>query len=348
MCDIRKFGARGTQMFHRREFLKTSTLVGVGTAATACAGRNEGLLIVPESALSVSDMDAYIARLDGSMNALATGPSPIPKLFPDKNWNPKDPVIKSGEELLRKNLRSLLLVGSFQDLPEEGRAYPAMQDRMWSSMAEMDEAMRGTHNSLSAMTPTERADIGRALKADPGLGMRIVEAFDIEAAAQGLPMQRRMHMRTLALQVTNRLKQSSPMFIDEYTTKTQKILTRSTDTEDIQRQILAALGEEEFFALRERTFKYSERWRLAQANAPAGAAPVPYGHGQAQAKSREPRGTGAITAGAIMLGLGVVILLISLAVGDIGGAFGVTAGAVLGLAGLITLIVGAAIRASST
>ncbi len=336
-------------MLHRREFIKTSTLVGVGTAATACAGRNEGLLVVPASALSTADMEAYISRLDGSMNAIATGPSPIPKLFPHKKWNATDPVIKSGEELLRKNLRSLLLVGSFQDLPEEGRAYPGMQARMWSSMTEMDEAMRGTHNSLSAMTPTERADIGRALKADPELGMRIVEAFDIEAAAQGLPMERRMHMRTLALQVTNRLKQSSPMFIDEYTTKTQKILTRSVDTEDVQRQILAALGEEEFFSLRERTFKYSERWRLAQATPPAGAGTVaapPYG--QSKAAAKDPPGSGAITAGAVLLGLGVVVLLISAAVGDIAGAFGVTAGALLALAGLITLIVGAAIRASST
>lgn len=351
MCDSGKIEARGTQMLHRREFLKTSTLVGVGTAATACAGRDEGLLVVPASALSTADMDAYIARLDGSMNAIATGPSPIPKLFPDKKWNSTDPVIKSGEELLRKNLRSLLLVGSFQDLPEEGRAYPGMQARMWSSMTEMDEAMRGTHNSLSSMTPTERADIGRALRADPELGMRIVEAFDIEAAAQGLPMERRMHMRTLAVQVTNRLKQSSPMFIDEYTTKTQKILTRSSDTEDVQRQILAALGEEEFFALRDRTFKYSERWRLAQANPPAGAAtvaPPPYGYGQTKAAPKDPPGSGAITAGAILLGLGVVVLLISVSVGDIAGAFGVTAGALLGLAGLITLIVGAAIRASST
>lgn len=333
-------------MFHRRDFLKTSTLVGVGTAATACSSRNEGLLVVPASALSVSDMDAYVARLDGSMNAIATGPSPIPKIFPNKNFNPTDPVIKSGEELLRKNLRSLLLVGSFQDLSEEGRMYPGMQARMWSAMGEMDDAMRGTHNSLSTMTPTERADIGRALKADPELGMRIVEAFDIEASAQGVPMERRMHMRSLALQVTNRLKQSTSMFIDEYTTKTQKILVRSTDTEDVQRQLMAALGEDEFFALRDRNFKYAERWRLAQANTPAGAGTAPPQYGKPPASTASAPGTGALTAGGILLGVGIAVFLICFAIGD-AAVFGATAGALLAIAGLITLIVGAAIRLHS-
>jgi hypothetical protein len=49
-----------------------------------------------------------------------------------------------------------------------------------------------------------------------------------------------------------------------------------------------------------------------------------------------------------MLGVGLVVFFLCLAVGDIVGAFGATLGAILALAGVITLIVGAVIRASST
>lgn len=327
-------------MFDRREFLKASTLVGVGSAATACAGRHEGLLLVPPSNPSVADMEAYLGRLDRSLHTVATGPAPFSRIFPDKKLITDDPRIKSGDELLRKNLRSLLLVGSFQDLSEEGRAYPGMQARLWNSMTEMDEAMRGTHKAMHDLTPTERADIGRALKEDPELGMRIVEAFDIDAATLGVPMERRLHLRTLALQVTNRLKQSSSMFIDEYTTKTQKILMRSTEPEDMQRQLIATLGEQEFFALRQRNIEYVERWRVAQ----AGPVQSPYA---GPAKPKDPPGTTAITVGAVLLGIGLVVLLIGAASGSIGGAFGATVGALLALGGLITLIVGASIRAGS-
>lgn len=329
-------------MVDRREFLKASTLVGVGTAASACAGRNDSLIVVPPSTLTADDMEAYLARLDRSMHALATEPSPMGKVFPAKKFSTTDPVIKSGEDLLRSNLRSLLLVGSFRDLPEEGRAYPGMQNRLWDAMGEMDSAMRGMTKTLSDLTPTERADIGRALRDDPELGMRIIEAFDVEAEAQGLPMERRVHMRSLAVQAINRLKQSSSMFIDEYTTKTQKIITRAPTAEDVQRQLMATLGEEEFFALHNRNLAFQERWRVAQ------AAPTQYpAYGPPPAKPKESPGSTTITVGAILLGVGLVVFLISVAIGSGGALFGATVGALLGLGGLITLIVGAVIRATA-
>jgi hypothetical protein len=323
-------------MVDRREFLKASTLIGVGTAATACASRQSDLLIVPQSELTVGDMEAYLARLDRSMKAIAVNPPPVVKVFPEKKLSREDPFVKSGEDLMRKNLRSLLLVGSFHDLSEEGRAYPGMQARMFGAMGEMDEAMRGTHRALEALTPTERAEIGRALKADPELGMRIVETFDAECAVQGVPMERRMHLRSLGIQVTNRLRQSTTMFIDEYTRKTEKILSRPVDPEDMQRRLIASLGEEEFFALQRRNEKYVEKWRLAQAD-PA--------KGPAQAAQKDPPGSTAATVGAVLLGLGIVVILIGAIAGDITGAFGITLGALLALGGLITLLVVAGMRA---
>lgn len=331
-------------MVARREFLKASTLIGVGTAATACASRQSDLLILPPSELSVGDMEAYLARLDRSMNAIAVNPPTVVKVFPDKKWSREDPFVRSGEDLMRKNLRSLLLVGSFHDLSEEGRAYPGMQSRMLGAMGEMDEAMRGTHQALTALTPTERADIGRALKADPELGMRIVETFDAECAVQGVPMERRMHLRSLGIQVTNRLRQSATMFIDEYTRKTEKILNRPIDPEDMQRRLIASLGEEEFFALQRRNAMYVEKWRVAQATPGNGAT----AQSSAQAVQKDPPGSTAATVGAVLLGLGIIVLVVGAIAGDITGAFGITIGALLALAGLITLIVAAGIRASKS
>jgi hypothetical protein len=339
-------------MIDRRDFLKTSTLVGVGTGVAACAGQGDGLLVVPSSSLTAADMETYLARLDRAMNDIATKESPIPKLFPTAKLSPADPGVKEGEDLMRKNLRSLLLVGSFKDLPEEGRAYPGMQARMWNAMTEMDDAMLGTHRKLTAMTPTERADIGRALKADPGLGMRIIEAFDQEAASHGLPMERRLHLRSLGAQVTSRLKQSSTLFIDEYTTKAEKLIARSTNVEDVQRHLLATLGEQEFFAMRERNFQYAEKWRLAQATPPTAAAPgapLPYGHTQQQ-QAKTPPGAGAVKVGGILLGLGAIIFLLGVIIAAGGSEVGLvmgTVGALLGIGGLITLIVGAIINASA-
>lgn len=328
---------------HRRDFLKASTLIGVGTAATACASRQSDLLIVPQSELTVADMEAYLARLDRAMNAIAVNPPPVVKVFPDKKWSREDPFVRSGEDLMRKNLRSLLLVGSFHDLSEEGRAYPGMQSRMFGAMGEMDEAMRGTHQAMAALTPTERAEIGRALRADPELGMRIVETFDAECAVQGVPMERRMHLRSLGIQVTNRLRQSTTMFIDEYTRKTEKILSRPVDPEDFQRRLIASLGEEEFFALQRRNENYIEKWRLAQASPAKGGTSA-----SAQAAQKDPPGSTAATVGAVLLGLGLVVLLIGAVAGDGIGPFGITIGALLALGGLITLLVAAGMRASST
>lgn len=335
-------------MVDRRDFLKTSTLVGMSAGAAACAGRNEGLLVVPGEALSVQNMEAYLARLDQSMHMISTGESPVPKLFPTGTFDKSDSVIRKGDELLRKNLRSLLLVGSFKDLPEEGRAYPGMQDRIWDSMTEMDDAMRGMHNAIKDLTPTERVEISRALRADPDLGMRILGAIDEEAGKVGVAMERRMHLRALGTQACSRLKQSSSLFIDEYIAKTEKIIARPVDAEDVQRRLIATLGESEFFALRDRHENYMARWRMAQ------SAPVSTDGSRTldpQQAAKKQRGETLLTVGGVLLGLGILVFAVAalaITFQEIAGLFVATAGAALAVSGLVILIVGAAIRARAT
>lgn len=338
-------------MLGRRDFLKASTVVGVSAGAAGCAGRNEGLVVVPGEALTAQNMEAYLARLDGSMHAISTNPSPIPKLFPDVKFDKSDPVIKNGEELLRKNVRSLMLVGSFNDLPEEGRVYPGMQNRLFGGMNEMDEAMIGMHNAIKALTPTEQADIGRALKADPNLAMSIIGALDEQAAQSGISMERRVHMRSLAAQACARIKQSPSMFIDEYVAKTEKILNRPVDPEEIQRRLLASIGENEYFSLRDRSERYLERWRVAQSEDPAS---TDGSWVQKPNSAKIDRANTVLTVGGVLLGLGILVFVVAMVLvsgsgsGAIGGLFVATAGAVLALGGIVCLIVGAVMRARAS
>ncbi|MDI1443294.1 hypothetical protein [Polyangium sp. 6x1] len=327
----------------RRDFLKVGVLGGAGTAAAGslgCAGTT-GAAASPVLMVSPEEMDRFLARLDGGLDALKTREARIPSMIPARDAT--DPKYQKQEQVVRKTLRSLLLVGSFNDLPEEGRAHPGMQARMRNGMGEMDEAMLGMTSELEALTPTERADIGLRMRKDPGLGMRIIEAIDEDAAKAGISMERRLHLRSIAVEACARMKQSTPLLIDEYVTKVNKVAARPVTIADFERRLVAQMGEEAVFQLRERTEAHARRWNVASAGATAndGAAP------QAPAAANpHARSNMVLSVGGILLGVGVLALLIGGIFASGGGVYVMTVGALLGIAGLITLIVGAIMRAT--
>jgi hypothetical protein len=342
---------------HRRGFLQAGVSAGVGAAAIGTVGCGGlGLHLDPAASLpppSDAEMAAFFKRLDGNMEAVSKGPNPVAKLVPGARL-PDTPEFLRGDEVLRKALRSMLLVGSFHDLPEEGRVHPEMQDRMWCGMADMDSGMLGVHELLSELTPTERADLGRLMRKDPDLGMRVVEAIDDHAAATGVPMKRRLHLREIASHVCFRLRQSTPLFLDEYTGKVERVKARRGSVEEVQRRLATQMGDQAFWAFHARTVAMAGQWRVADA-APAShveeeeeestAHPAP----PPPAPAHHPKGGGAITAGAILLGVAAVsagtgALIVS--AGAFGGVFLITLGALLGIGGLITLLVGLILRAA--
>ncbi|MRG94880.1 hypothetical protein [Polyangium spumosum] len=330
----------------RRDFLKVGVIGGAGTAAAGtlgCAGTT-GAAAPPVALVSPEEMDRFLARLDGGLDKLKTGESSIASLFP--KLDSTDSNHQKQDVLVRKTLRSLLLVGSFNDLPEEGRVHPGVQDRMWSGMGEMDEAMLGMTSALDSLTPTERADIGLRMRKDPGLGMRIVEAIDQDAAKAGIPMERRLHLRAIAVEACSRMKQSTPLLIDEYVTKVNKVAARPANVAEFERRLVAQMGEEAFFQYRERTEALARRWNVASAGQAANDGAGPNAPPAADPHQRSSR---VLTVGGILLGVGALSLLVGgiiVSSGGFVGAFVMTVGALLGIGGLITLIVGAAIRAS--
>jgi hypothetical protein len=191
-----------------------------------------------------------------------------------------------------------------------------MVDRLTRGLDEMDEATLGLTAHLEGLDPARRKAIQGRLRADPKLGMSIVEAFDTEASAIGVSLQRRTHLRSIATQVTWRLNaQPLSTFVDESSAKVRSVAER----------------------------QYERVLTDIRAIEPGKGPPV------------GGRGDGAVRVGAILLGVGLGVGLVGLAVAAggsasigtaIGGLFVVTAGALLILGGLIVLIVGAAMNAS--
>ena len=332
----------------RRDLLKMGALGGASVVGSIGCGAQGGLRYAStdERRWSHGDVMSFLANVDGGIAHIDKGHDRLPKSFAkireiegvrdaaNPGLPPSPEELERTERVFRKAMRSLLLVGSFSDMPPEARMHPAVQERMWRAMPDMDEGMLGMKGLLDELTPTEASDIGRVMQRSPGLGMHIAESLDIEAAHIGISMARRNHLRSIASHVSFRLAQSTPLLVSEYRSTVERVASRDATIAEAERTLAVRLGRETFWKLRDDSVSFAQRW----AHDPS----VPI---------TEPRGGTAITVGAILLGIGAVTAgLGGLAIaggGGIGGAFVITLGAALGLAGLITLIVGLALRATS-
>ncbi|NUP11186.1 MAG: hypothetical protein HOW73_34505 [Polyangiaceae bacterium] len=360
----------------RRSFLRTGALGGGGVAAlSGCSTMGLGATGVGAMPPPMSDADirGFLARLDDQMDQIQAR-EPLSDLLGRARGKTKSDDAVRGEDLARKSLRSLLLAGSFSDLPLEARVHPAVQRRMFAGMAEMDESAFGMRSVMHALTPTERADMSRALRDDPELAMNVVAAVDEEAARIGVSQQRRLAMRTLAAHVSSRMKQSSPLFLDDCVRKFDKLASRDATVASLERQLIAQMGEDEFFRMRDSTEVAARTWLVAQGT-PASdaqtssALEVPESEHEdeddpnvrrlAQRRERDPSeneetpklGTPLLTVGGILMGMSLVYigvgLFLVLGVGTIAGAFLLTHGGLVFIGGLVTLILGGIRRANS-
>lgn len=272
----------------RRDFLKAGALAGgsVGLGALGCGAVMEGLSAVPVPSvaeLQALDMDGFLRSLDTSLGFIRSS-STLDHVLPRdvQLAARKDPRFETSEDLVRKTLRSLLLVGSFGDLPEAGRMHPGVQARMWSSLQEMDDAVLGMNRMMTSFTPTERSDISRLMRDDPTAAPRILDALDQEAVKAGVNDKRRDHLREVGKHACFRMRQSTNLFIDEYDQKVQKVSVRDSSVESFQRRLMAQMGEKAFWDFHQRQFALGQAWQhvpgIAQAG-PAGAAsgPAPFG-----------------------------------------------------------------------
>lgn len=317
------------------------------------AGGLEGALLggVASTPPNMSDADvrSFLKRLDGQLLGVKERKPMAGLLDLCRGKNSED--LARGDELVRKSLRSLLLAGSFSDLPVEARAHPTVQQRMFDGMGELDEATMGMRDVLANVTPTERADMARALREDPDLAMSIVGAIDEEAGRIGVTGERRLHLRTLAGHVSSRMKQSPGLFMDELVNKVDKMKSRDIGATSMERRLIAQMGEDEFFSVRDRMVAANRSWRVAGSHK-IGTDGEALDDEDLDENGDRPRlGTPLLTVGGVLMGMCVVYttigLLLVLAVGSFAGAFVLTHAALVLIGGLVTLILGGIRRARS-
>jgi hypothetical protein len=346
----------------RRDFLigATGTLAA---GATGCANLRE--LIAPNwPNIMPAEMNDFLTRQDGAMNRIALNPGSGHFRSAFERRPPTENEIR----LFRQGMRSLLLVGNFGDLSLEGQVHPGVQNRLKYSAPEMDSAVLGLMDRMASLSPTARADIKLALRKDPGLADRVLEAIDMETAAVGVPMRRRLQLRMMGNNIVTRLKHSSDMLIDEYVTKCQKVAAQSGSITEMQRLLAAHMGAKALAARIQQAEAATQRWqKLGGEEIPigyqlllgAGTAQIESGYEQDKPLERSDKwyrtGLKMLGIGAAITGVGWILIAIGGGLGDdgedpnavgwVGIVLGVTVGPLTILTGLITLLIGAMIDA---
>lgn len=321
--------------------------------------------------LAAIDVEGFLRRLDGNLDALSDRSALAPLLPPDALEGAlADPRFSHADGLFRSTLRGSLVATSFLDLPAEARVHPEVQRRLWSAMDEMDAAVLGIGEALGSLHASERAAIGHALRDEPELGSAVLDALDAEARKAGVSDERRAHLRKTGEHACFRLRQSTPGFIAEQTDKLSKV--RPLEAAEAERYLAAQLGDATFRREKEWHLGVMEVWqgllgeqaaRLAAAGdpgdsggdiSPDDAYAPPAGQGAPPPPPFNPnRGKTVLKVGAWLFGLGLFSGLAGTALVSvrdnedvvIAGLFTFTAAAVLSVTGIVCLLVGAVLRA---
>ena len=325
----------------RRDFL----MGGIGawaTGTTGCAGIRQ--IIAPSwPNVTPAEMDGFLVDLDGAMNRITENPAGE-RFLSELQQRPSR---EQDARLLRQGMRTLLFTGNFGDLSVAGQVHPGVQQRLQYSASEIDSTTLGLMDHLQSLSPAARANMQSALRRDARLGDRVLEAIDLETSSVGVPVRRRLQLRAMGKHIIGRLQHSSDMFIDEYVTKSQKVLSQPGSVAETQRLMAAHMGEPAFKARRQEAENAAQRWQAMELQE------IPIGY-QALAKedTGEEESDAWYRAGNRLLGYGVIMtavgwLIIAIGAGTssdglvvIGLIPGVTVGPLAFLLGIVTILLG--------
>ena len=325
----------------RRDFL----MGGIGawaTGTTGCAGIRQ--IIAPSwPNVTPAEMDGFLVDLDGAMNRITENPAGE-RFLSELQQRPSR---EQDARLLRQGMRTLLLAGNFGDLSVAGQVHPGVQQRLQYSASEMDSTILGVMDHLQSLSPAARANMQSALRQDAGLGDRVLEAIDLEVSSVGVPVRRRLQLRAMGKHIIGRLQHSSDMFIDEYVTKSQKVLAQPGSVAETQRLMAAHMGEPAFKTRRQEAENAALRWQAMELQE------IPIGY-QSLAKEETSEeesdrwyraGNRLLGYGVIMTAVGWLIIAIGAGIGSdglvvIGLIPGVTVGPLAFLLGIVTILLG--------
>lgn len=216
---------------NRRELLKLGV---VATSAPGCATvLSAAAPVVPES------LTAIFAKLDAQLLRLDHEPL-LPSLLgdtPNRDKAQTAPWFQQGDALARKTLKAFLIAGTFQSLTPEQWQQPIATERLLGSMADLDEATLGMTAMLEGLSQNDRKSLGKSLRDDPALGMRIMGAIDERAGEYGVSLEGRTKLRAASAEAVSRMRQSPDLIIGEVTGKIRKLEARHGVTEEAHRRL---------------------------------------------------------------------------------------------------------------
>ncbi len=327
----------------RREFIKSGLVLTVAAGATGPKAFGE-VLAPAEDNVNQVEMERFIKELDISMDRIShSGGEHIRNLISQSSD-------ESEEKIFRANLRSLMLVGSFGDLPIKGQVHPWMQKRMMHSAAEVEFSVNNSFSMLKNVSDESKEDVRSALTEDPALGRRILDTLDLEAQSIGVPSARRRQMKAMGRRIMRRLRHSPEMFIDEYVHKSEKLLLASNSDEALEKLFRMQVGEARYASCLKEAESAALQWE--NLNIPD----VTVGYGlilDEQENDEEPkeisqprpiRGLRLLGIGLITTAVGLLLLAVVPGVFWPGVILGITIGPFLILLALIIIIVSALIR----
>ncbi|MBV8757190.1 MAG: twin-arginine translocation signal domain-containing protein, partial [Deltaproteobacteria bacterium] len=139
----------------RRDFMKLTGAAGAGAALAGNAGCLPGLM---PRRVSQAEIDKILSKMDAGVERASR--YDMIDDFAKRTGRPTD-VSSDDRALARLSLRALYTSQMFRTLPEEAQLHPAMQERMFGYLPEMDEAVFGMVERMTSSTKEERTFVRR-------------------------------------------------------------------------------------------------------------------------------------------------------------------------------------------
>jgi hypothetical protein len=330
----------------RRDFL--SSLV-IGAGAGALAGPVAGCgATLPHGAtlLGAREADALSRRLEVGLGAIRSELPPAFAAAPSWELRPS-----SHERLIRTGLEALVVADVARSIPEGSVVEGELAVKLREALSVLDACALGYHDLLASTPPAARRNVDRSFRARPELAMELAEWMDGGAARFGVSNESRLKLRSAAHRVGTRIRrQSSAALVEDTTSKVGSLLARSGgDLAALRASTTAALldgvwGQLESVppaptgSTRPVGSRPATSWQLVDPERPSGGGELSTG---------ERPGDSELTAGGIMIGVGLGVFglgtLIGWAAGSAmwGAIISATPGSILVVLGLIFLIIGA-------
>lgn len=325
----------------RRDFLSSLVIGGAvggsGLAVSGLAGCGAALPHAPT--LGAREADALAQRLARGIAAIREEAPPAAALAGAWSLRPA-----SHERLFRTGLEALVVADVARSIPAGTLVEGELAERLRGALPVLDTCALAYHDLLATTPPAVRRNVDRRFRERPETSMELAEWIDGGATRLNVSAESRLKLRSAALRVSTRIRrQSSGALVEETTSKVGSLLDhRGAD--------LAALRLSTTSALIDGV------WGQARALTPG---TVPAGSVSAQAydtevppglqrEGVERPGDSELTAGGIMIGVGLGVFglgtLIGWAAGSAmwGAIIAATPGSILVILGLIFLIIGAA------